>query len=925
MDYLRSAASAVLSKSSGPFPNFTIGAPISEASFGPTIWSIYEGTKRDDGSPCTIFVFEGTNNANSRAQLVLAKNALRKLRTLRHPDVLKLIDSNETPTGVYIAVEAVRLLQTVLADWKHTGAGADESKKEWIAWGLSKVANALKFINADAASIHGNIRPESIFVSQGGEWKLGGFEVLTAKTDYEGVIWNYGGLLPEATIYAAPEIRQGGWTSLRDQEPYMSDSYSFALLAFHVYNGIVPSAHVGLPPQGSVPATLFAALRRMIGPNAKTRMSVAQLLDTANASGGMWKENRLQKLSEGCEHFMLASERERTELIRSLQGSTDSLPADFLTHRVLPSLVNALNLASQQSTNPQGLALPQSIHATSILPLVLQLGSALSEAKWEASVLVPILKAYTSPDRSVRMMLLELLPSYVERVPPRKASENIWPNLITGFADSSAAIREATLRSVLPLSPKLTDRIRNNDLLRQLAKTQVDVEAGIRTNTTILLGRLAPTLNIGTRKSVLIPAFSRSLKDPFVHARVAGLMALMATSDSYDKDDLARSVLPAISPNLVDKEKLVRDQAEKALEVFWSKIREEVKLMPETILPTEVETEAGVDPNRLTSFSSSSITIGNGGSKGGAPGGLASTAGGAATALAGWAMSGAMTYLSSDATGLRPAATPSAGSLDTQRPPLLTNQSSGALSPRSDDLSRSNSPLPDHSNEAQLTSSSGMGSASPSNHLAQDLIDINDDTSDWSSFETAPAKKPLRRGLPGNTGVRGAKSSLAPSPLSSRPATTSKKGMSSLAQEKLKIREDSLGLDAWEGQDSWEVGEQSKVEVNGSDNGVSKSAAAAFSTPVPSWTAPGSAHPPTLSTKPRKSSGTTDKEASDWSTFPDEDTEAASLSADTGNGSQIPMNKEEKRAQMERQREERRERMRRLKESKGKKLGDSLA
>lgn len=96
----------------------------------------------------------------------------------------------------------------------------------------------------------------------------------------------------------------------------MSDSYSFALLAFSVYNGLVPTANVSLPPQGSVPAPLFAALRRMMGANAKTRMPVAQLLDTANGPGGMWKENRLHKLSEGCEHFMLASERERTELIR---------------------------------------------------------------------------------------------------------------------------------------------------------------------------------------------------------------------------------------------------------------------------------------------------------------------------------------------------------------------------------------------------------------------------------------------------------------------------------------------------------------------------------------------------------------------------------------------------------------------------------
>jgi SCY1-like protein 1 len=53
----------------------------------------------------------------------------------------------------------------------------------------------------------------------------------------------------------------------------------------------------------------------------------------------------------------------------------------------------------------------------------------------------------------------------------------------------------------------------------------------------------------------LIPAFSRALKDPFVHARVAGLMALMATVECYDVEDLAGKVVPAMSFSLVDKEK----------------------------------------------------------------------------------------------------------------------------------------------------------------------------------------------------------------------------------------------------------------------------------------------------------------------------------------------------------------------------------
>jgi len=110
---------------------------------------------------------------------------------------------------------------------------------------------------------------------------------------------------------------------------------------------------------------------------------------------------------------------------------------------------------------------------------------------------------------------------------------------------------------VFTLTAQLNDRILNNDLLRLLAKMQTDQEPSIRTNTCILLGRLAPKLGPNTKKKVLVAAFARSLKDPFVHARVAALMALMATVECFDRDDLAGKVVPNMSFALVDKEKCV--------------------------------------------------------------------------------------------------------------------------------------------------------------------------------------------------------------------------------------------------------------------------------------------------------------------------------------------------------------------------------
>ena len=95
----------------------------------------------------------------------------------------------------------------------------------------------------------------------------------------------------------------------------------------------------------------------------------------------------------------------------------------------------------------------------------------------------------------------------------------------------------------------------NNDLLRHLAKMQADPEPSIRTNTCILIGRLGPTLGYNTKRKVLVPAFTRALKDPFVHARVAGLMAFMATVECFDVEEVATKVIPNMAFTMIDKEK----------------------------------------------------------------------------------------------------------------------------------------------------------------------------------------------------------------------------------------------------------------------------------------------------------------------------------------------------------------------------------
>jgi SCY1-like protein 1 len=77
---------------------------------------------------------------------------------------------------------------------------------ETIKWGLFSIAvqtmilktlrpvliliqQTVKFINDDASSIHGSLKAGSIYTSESGEWKLGGFEVLSSLKDDEAIVY----------------------------------------------------------------------------------------------------------------------------------------------------------------------------------------------------------------------------------------------------------------------------------------------------------------------------------------------------------------------------------------------------------------------------------------------------------------------------------------------------------------------------------------------------------------------------------------------------------------------------------------------------------------------------------------------------------------------------------------------------------------
>ena len=91
---------------------------------------------QDDGTSVSIFEFEANTPAKKNL-LPLAKNGLRKLRTIRHPDVLKFMEVVETDTTIHIMTERVRPLAPAITEYSHKAA---QEREDWLLWGLHRVS-----------------------------------------------------------------------------------------------------------------------------------------------------------------------------------------------------------------------------------------------------------------------------------------------------------------------------------------------------------------------------------------------------------------------------------------------------------------------------------------------------------------------------------------------------------------------------------------------------------------------------------------------------------------------------------------------------------------------------------------------------------------------------------------------------------------
>jgi hypothetical protein len=195
-----------------------------------------------------------------------------------------------------------------------------------------------------------------------------------------------------------------------------------------------------------------------------------------------------------------------------------------------------------------------------ILP-VFEIGKMFTEQEYKDIFIPEIIELFSIPDKFVRLNIMKNMKTMIPFLDNSTIQSKIYPVLQLGFVDLIPAIREATVKSMIDIVPKLTEDVVSNEVVKYMWKLQTDPEPGIRTNTIIAFGRLVPTFSEKVRSEWVINAFSRSLRDPFVHSRVSVIKAIMATKQFFTVTDKGGKILAMVAPMTVDSDKQVREQS----------------------------------------------------------------------------------------------------------------------------------------------------------------------------------------------------------------------------------------------------------------------------------------------------------------------------------------------------------------------------
>eukprot|EP01156_Anaeramoeba_ignava_P022540 Anaeramoba_ignava/c20775_g2_i3.p1 GENE.c20775_g2_i3~~c20775_g2_i3.p1 ORF type:complete len:1518 (+),score=432.92 c20775_g2_i3:43-4596(+) len=534
---------------------FTSSLPfeIGETQYQLENWVLHEGKRKSDNSKVSIFLRK-IEQTTQRTAIYLATNGYHNIRITHHPDFLQYLEGDENEQMIYYITEPAIPLNQVLNNLTF-----DEK-----IWGIYKLATALEFLNSSCKIIHGSLDSSNIFVTEGGDWKLG---TLDHSIKFDELSQQDLANKLNRLKYQPPEIESRAINQIKQSPIHAIDSYCLGCFLTEILstvqfggknNNIFYSAHqIKKLFKGSQIENIDELIKIISG---LTASNPTDRISPETAIKSDFFQNNSYFISLNfLESIALKSEHERESFFKKIPTLISKIPEKVSKQKLLPILLEQLKLTNN----------------VKVLRPVLIITSLLTQEEYTTMIAPVILKLFSSMNRSIRIGLLENLPDYIKFLSKQDINGVIFNNIINGFTDSAPLLRELTLKCMVHFAPSLNEQNLDNKAVRLISKLQMDPEPGIRTNSIICLGKIAQYLKQSTKEQILIPVFLRSLKDPFSPSRINSLKALLATKDSYSFSSSARKLLPSVCVVLADPDFEVRKMGAVVVKAFVEMLEQE--------------------------------------------------------------------------------------------------------------------------------------------------------------------------------------------------------------------------------------------------------------------------------------------------------------------------------------------------------------
>eukprot|EP00095_Tigriopus_kingsejongensis_P012694 maker-scaffold22_size673200-snap-gene-5.35 protein:Tk12694 transcript:maker-scaffold22_size673200-snap-gene-5.35-mRNA-1 annotation:"hypothetical protein TcasGA2_TC008834" len=572
--FFKSAGVGVAGGGSGPHfasrfeKGEEVGRGLSEAK---SLFRHFEGVDKSNGQPISLFVCDTPD------KLGVASQAVKRLKTLRHPAILAFLESQEIDgVSVSLATERVSVLSAHLDELDRDGLRGT-IRDQYLGWGLYQVLMGVHFLTHDAQLRHNGLFGDAIYVNKAGDWKLFALDRVlpTSETSLPAA------RLPALAKYDSPEVSDP--SKARASTPWSRDMWGVGIVIWEVFNGPLPAAK-SLGQLGQIPKKLSGLYMELVAANPGKRPNPKEKMRSCP-----YFKNPLLDTLLFLEELQIKDDSEKNRFYGELGPKLDQFPGHVCQFKILPELLKAFQF------NNAG---------ASILGPVFKIGQNLGSEDYVRMIIPCIVKLFASNDRNARFKLLNQVEHFVVHLEPKVVNDEVFPHIQNGFLDQEPIIREKTVISMIFLAPKLS--FANLDecaVTKHFSRLLRDEQAGIRTNTTVCLGKIARYLHYSTRQKILIVAFTGKLRDPFPPARIAAINALAATQQYYTIPETSSRVLPALCQALIDPEEPVRKQAFKVVRGFIDKL-EQVSNNPSLREEMESEVKSTNSDSKLAAASS---------------------------------------------------------------------------------------------------------------------------------------------------------------------------------------------------------------------------------------------------------------------------------------------------------------------------------